>query len=116
MATPAMLVTLQSVYAQARVPEQLVVYLTETLQLQTVENFVNYVVKSEYEAEWCSAAFDLRMAIDRELEALSDGEYDTRLQTMLVGEEYNEATSLLPCKMVKVSRRAAELRSNVGWI
>ena len=52
MATPAMLVTLQSVYAQALVPEQLVVYLTETLQLQTVENFVNYVVKSEYEAEW----------------------------------------------------------------
>ena len=37
------------------------------------------------------------MAIDQELETLSDDEYDTRLQTMVVGEESFEATSLLPC-------------------
>ena len=54
MATPAMLVTLQSVHVQASVPEQLVVYLTETLPLQTIVNFANYVAEK---ADYASAFY-----------------------------------------------------------
>ena len=52
MSLPSASISLQEVFAQAGVPEEVAEFLRQTCMIQSVEDFLGFVVKKQYEEEW----------------------------------------------------------------